>query len=411
MSDAKSRETAATEREVGPDTYDPDTVRKWLPSNLTDDHTRVLICAVRNPDASQRAIADASGVDSRSSVANALTHLVWDLDAAGGQTNEWIGARGGEARTATAYDELTDKQQVVVDWLARHPEAYDADTKSLTKSGRIIADAINHDDRYTATIHGTYPYTFTNSYASAADDDPTWVDLVDQRRERLAARGELDGDDEIHDDLSRRTVREYLSVAGLDDVLPDSNIDGLQGPREAQSEGTTETNETRETREDAREQSENDTMEATPDTTNDESDDAGGTDDDETREADALGRDESVFSDPEAIEDAVRGLKRELDEVRSAVETLRESAVTPDELADAQPDLDHVERRLDALTEAVADATGEDTRVPHDHEFAAAVSELHQLNERGWDQTEYHIDWKYGAGRVTIEVEAKEDAR
>lgn len=190
--------------------FEPDDVRRRLPSELTDKQERAMICAVRNPDASFGAIAEACGVN-HSTVAYGLRSLARGILGRGEHTGEWIERREG-VRKAEAFGELSDKQRVVVDFLARHPE-FDPEAHP----SRELREAVETWADDAPDMHDTYPKRIAREYA----------ELVEDRREQLLAMGEdLNGEVEDPDVFDPDTPREFLDAAGITE-LPEANLDSL----------------------------------------------------------------------------------------------------------------------------------------------------------------------------------------
>lgn len=200
--------------------YHPETIRRELPDELTDEQTAALVTAVRNPDASIEDVSADTGV-SFSVAANALETLALGLFGEHDGVAQMYDSRGA-ARPAESFDELTEKQQVVIDFLARHPSF-----EWQLRSSRELRDAIEADDTIDLgeNIHYTYPKRVAAEYQ----------DLIPERR------AEVDESDEAVDpndaDLRIRysTPRELLEQAGLTD-LPDENLDDLPDADAGESE-------------------------------------------------------------------------------------------------------------------------------------------------------------------------------
>lgn len=197
--------------------FEPKTIRSRLPSGLSPIQERALIAAARNPDATINQIAAKSGVERRR-VLHALDSLACGVAGAASGHGSYIDRRGGEKRAAEAYSELTDKQQVVVDFLARTP-AFDVDERST----RELYEAVKaHAGDDMPDMHYTYPVTVVDRYA----------DLVPARRQELRVEGELDAADyavDVDVDVAvpslNEPVRGLLERAGV--PLPDSNLDDM----------------------------------------------------------------------------------------------------------------------------------------------------------------------------------------
>jgi len=193
--------------------YDPQNVRQKLPNDLNDKQVRGVVCAVRNPDAAISRIADEAGV-SDSTVSNALEGIALDLLGRGNRNGEVFQVRDGERREAETYDELTPKQQAVIDHLARYPSFEWQLNSSRALRDRVYADPeLDFDE----SIHYTYPKRVAAKYQ----------DLVPERRAEIdTADGEFDESDEVPVRMTYSTARELLEQAGLTD-LPDENLDAV----------------------------------------------------------------------------------------------------------------------------------------------------------------------------------------
>ncbi|QPL12263.1 nucleic acid binding domain protein [Halorubrum phage Hardycor1] len=206
--------SAATDADAGSVSYDPDAIRDRLPSGTTARQDRILICAIRNPDASPYEIAHAAAVESGEAVralSNVANGLLGDREYAG--TRQARERRGRQGR-AENYAELTDKQRAIVDYRARHDPEFDLD-------GATVARAINASDDYDVTVDATTVPSFENgeTYRDIVEE------LVDERRDLLVSQGEVGDGDDAAEAAHRLETREYLTIAGYD--LPDSNLDDL----------------------------------------------------------------------------------------------------------------------------------------------------------------------------------------
>jgi DNA-binding MarR family transcriptional regulator len=204
-------------------------VRGRLSGTLTGKQERVGVCLVRNPDAPLTGISDKAGV-SPTTVHNTLKALVNERGLDETDAAEAFARRGGPKR-AESYHELTEKQKAVVDWAARNPgtrERLNDPDDSLTSEK--VSLAIEHDERYDVALHSTYPNKVLKpaTYEHAGGYNA----LVDERRETLAAKGELDeeAEAEVAETLRTKPPRALLAAAGWD--LPESNRDSLDKAEE-----------------------------------------------------------------------------------------------------------------------------------------------------------------------------------
>ena len=222
--DNETDETESTDNNTD---FSVEAVRRRLTGTLTGKQERVGVCLLRNPDAPLTAIGRKAGVSS-TTVLNALKSLVNEqgLDE-DGKAEAW--SKRGGIRRARTYSELTPKQKAVIDWAARHegtredlfdPEAYLTSEK--------VANAIEHDKRYDVALHSTYPNKVLQDPPTEGEDSrASYGHLVEDRREVLAAKGELDEDTEeaAVESLRVKPPRALLEAAGWD--LPESNLDSL----------------------------------------------------------------------------------------------------------------------------------------------------------------------------------------
>lgn len=193
------------EAEAERDPFAPEVLRALLPSEVQGKQQRVLVCALRNPDANAVQIAQKTGVASTYTVTNSLRSLL--LGIAGGHTgdSEDITELRGGIRDAESYGELTEKQAAVVDFAALHPEYVEGHTYG------DVAQAIHETDG--TPVSETHVGGTLRKYGT----------LVQQRRAWATAQGEVDADlDEVAGAL---TVREFLEAAGFD--LPDHDLDRM----------------------------------------------------------------------------------------------------------------------------------------------------------------------------------------
>lgn len=197
----------------GGDLFDPKAIRRRLPNDLTDKQERALICAVRNPDAPLDGIGEATAV-SHEVVRNGLESLARDLGG-NSRPKEWAKRRDGP-REAENYDELTEKQRHVIDFLARHPE-FDYHERTSRELRNAMRSYYGED---MPDMHYTYPKRVaTREYEG----------LIEARRRELLSQGEeLEGEvDEVDvSDEVGLTPREWLGQAGIKN-LPESNLDSL----------------------------------------------------------------------------------------------------------------------------------------------------------------------------------------
>jgi hypothetical protein len=203
--------------------YSEERIRAELPATTTERQTRTLVAAIRNPDVSISEIAEAHDIDHPSNITSTLKSLASGslymtqddlVDASRNATKE-----RGESRPAESFDELTDRQKAVVDFLARHPcvDWYEA-------SSREIYEAIQEYDegyaRDTPDMSVSYPREVAKKYshliASRRNDLPSSeVEDVDE---------DVDvGDFDTYEFTSDDTPRDVLERAGFD--LPDENLD------------------------------------------------------------------------------------------------------------------------------------------------------------------------------------------
>ncbi|AGM11842.1 hypothetical protein M201_gp76 [Haloarcula californiae tailed virus 2] len=200
------------------DPYSVEVLRDLLPGRLGSEGTRAAICAIRNPDANAAQIAAKTGLASTYTVGNALRSLLLgeapDYQASANQVHE----RRGGTRDAQSYEELTEKQQAVVDFAARHPEYVEERTYGE------VAETIHEQDG--TSVGETYVGTVLRKYR----------EILHQRRAQVAA--EDGSEDEVEQATQDMTVREVLEAAGYD--LPDKNLDSMpeRGPEKPEGQAT-----------------------------------------------------------------------------------------------------------------------------------------------------------------------------
>ena len=222
LSTMTETETETTDDEP---TFEPADIRRRLPTTLTDEQERALIAAIRNPDAPVSEVAQATAVDPNR-VRHALDSVACGVLGADSRSGEWLKARDG-ARDAETFAELTDRQAVVVDYLARNPSF-----AWQERAGRELLAAIQNADEGEAAdapeMHYTYPKTQAAKYES----------LIAERRAYLVEHEGLDlaADVPDVDDSALRpgeydSTRELLDAAGYD--LPAANLDSLTEQGEA----------------------------------------------------------------------------------------------------------------------------------------------------------------------------------
>jgi len=209
-------EDASTDTENDP--YGVEVLRELLPSRLGGEGTRAAICAIRNPDANAAQIAAKTGLASTYTVGNALRSLLLgeapDYQATANQVHE----RRGGIRDAESYSELTEKQQAVVDFAAKHPEFVDERTYAE------VAEAIHEQEG--SSVSETHVGGVLRKYR----------EVMHQRRAQVAAEDGSEG--EVEQATQDMTVREVLEAAGYD--LPGENLDSMpdRGPEKPEGQAT-----------------------------------------------------------------------------------------------------------------------------------------------------------------------------
>lgn len=395
-----------------------DAVRRRLPSDLTGKQQRVGICLLRNPDAPFTGIGNKCGVSS-TTVLNALKGIINEHGLDGDLGKVW--SRRGGVRRADSYAELSDKQKAVVDWAARHPgtvEGLNNPEDSLTSEK--VATAIEHDDRYDVALHSTYP----NKVLKPADYEHAggYQDLVPERRETLAAKGELgeEAEEEAVESLRTKPPRALLEAAGWD--LPESNLDSLEEAEElteqerldkAWENGQAEDEEPV-TEEDRREHS---APYGCPECGHQEREDfcsKCGTDkryewakeDGATEETADGERDEdlseelsgTLLQEPEAVEAAIEGLHSRVSDLQATVDTLRSTAVHESEVEEV---LGNFEERLQsALDEHREEVNAEVDERLHNSVKRDTLERVDSLRGRIEDMEEYIEEDEDEAPRV-----------
>ena len=203
--------------------YSEERIRAELPATTTERQTRTLVAAIRNPDVSISEIAEAHDIDHPSNITSTLKSLASGslymtqdelVDASRNATKE-----RGESRPAESFEELTDRQKAVVDFLARHPcvDWYEA-------SSREIYEAIQeYDVGYAGDapdMSVSYPREVAKKYSH----------LIASRRNDLSSSEVKDvdedvdvGDFDMYEFTNDDTPRDVLERAGFD--LPDENLD------------------------------------------------------------------------------------------------------------------------------------------------------------------------------------------
>jgi len=205
--------------------YDVNDIRNRLPNSLSDEQERAMIAAIRNPDADVSEIATATAVEAIS-VRHALDSIACGVLGADEYSDEWVEDRDG-VREAETYAELTEKQQAVIDYLARTPGFAWRDEAS-----RTLAAGIENADKGAAASIGSVHYTYPKKVAEQYEG------LIAERRHYLVENETLDLDADVPDvdDSALRpgtydAPRDLLERAGYD--LPDSNLDDLETKGEA----------------------------------------------------------------------------------------------------------------------------------------------------------------------------------
>ena len=200
--------------------FDPVGIRRRLPASLSHRQERALIAAIRNPDASVSELADATAVKPRQ-IRHALDSVACGVLGADTHSGEWVEKRGGEARKAETFAELTPKQAAVVDFLARTP-SFDWEEQTSRTLLAAITNANEGEAADAPEMHYTHPKTVAQEYES----------LIYERRAYLVTHEGLDLDtDEADTDgaglrpVKSDAVRDLLATAGY--ALPDENLDSL----------------------------------------------------------------------------------------------------------------------------------------------------------------------------------------
>lgn len=197
--------------------FDPRSIHRRIPTDdLTEIQTRVCVAAIRNPNTDLAHIANANNV-SPTTVLNSLKALIrgGGMDGEGHVTASEL---RGTHRPAEDFAELTPKQAGVIDWLARRPGAERPMGEGGVASERI-ATAVEKSEAYpdVDAMHSTYPRKVLERYG----------DLLEERREMLAAAGELEDshEEEVLESFYGKPVRRLLDIAGVE--YPESNLDDL----------------------------------------------------------------------------------------------------------------------------------------------------------------------------------------
>lgn len=362
-------ETETADTSTDNQRFEPAEIRKRLPSGINEKRQRIAICLIRNPDASLTRVAATNNV-SATTVFNTVKGLLHGSAPEGdGGQRQSVERRNG-VRHAETYEELTDKQRAVVDWFARRPGALESfkDKGKGTLTGERVATTISQDSRYDVSLTTTYPYKIVDS-----PHEP----LIEERRRWLAAHGEIDeGNEEaVTESLRGKGTRDLLTNAGYD--LPEANLDSLPTASEDEDVAPEDMSEQRRLDEAYRRGQQKDEEE--PVTEEDRKQYSApygcpncgrqhredfcencGTDKryewaKEDEEADEDADTEPDLSDEleqplvdnvEALNEALKGIMERLNKHERAIDTLRESAVTEDE----------VEAIVDSLEERMGDA-------------------------------------------------------
>ena len=398
-------ETETEEASTDNQRFEPNAIRSRLPGGVDGKRQRIAICLIRNPDASLTRVAATNNV-STTTVFNTVKGLLHDGTHGGHSHSGTAQAherREGQ-RAAETYEELTDKQRSVVDWFARHPGALESFKKKGkdTLTGERVATTISEDSRYDVTLTTTYPYKIVRGEYAA---------LIPERRRWLAAHGELEDEDEEVQTSSLRGqgTRDLLANAGWD--LPESNLDSLptasededvapedmseqkrldeayrRGQQKATPEPVTEEDREQYTapygcpscghqeREDIcskcghdkRYESDEDETEETPDHSADLTAGADEESEDEADEDLSEELDQPLVDNAEALNEALKGLMTRLNHHQQAIDNLRETAVTEDE----------VEAILNNFEERMRDALDNHRRSTMDHVEEEVIDEV-----------------------------------
>ena len=386
-----SKPETETDAEEDSAEFSIDEIRWRLPGHLTSKQQRAAICMVRNPDASLKDIGDNTAVSSNT-VLEALRGLAFGVGTGSNHSTDLaeVFAKREGHNMAETFDQLTDKQKAVVDWLARREgtlsKLLDGDNDNLT--GPMVADAVASNEEYDVAVSNSYPIRVVQEYGS----------LVEERREQLALEGDLGDEDEEVETVKGRRPREVLASAGVD--LPESNLDSLdlgdalteQQRLDAAYDRANSKRETEPVTEEDREQytapygcpscghqeredfcskcghdkryedakedasGSDEAEEETPDHAADlTAGDAEESEEEPERDlSDEL--DQPLVDSPEALTDALNGLTERLEEHERALDTLRESAVTEDEVESI---LNNFEERMRAALETHRETTVE----------------------------------------------------
>lgn len=192
-------------------------IKGRLPSGLSGKQERVAVAAIRNPNAGLPRISKANNVSATTAL-NSLKALIRGGGMErGGQAN--VVELRGEHRMAEGFEELTPKQAGVIDWLARRPGAERPAEEGGVPTERI-ATAVEESGEYpeVEAMHSTYPRKVLDRYG----------DLLEERREVLAARGELEdtSEEEVLATFYGKPVSRLLDMAGM--AYPETNLDSLE---------------------------------------------------------------------------------------------------------------------------------------------------------------------------------------
>jgi hypothetical protein len=214
--------------------YSEERIRGELPDEASERQTRTLVAAIRNPDVEIREIADAYEIENPSNITSTLKSLacgsLYRTQDAVVEASASTTEKRGHSRPAESFDELSERQQAVIDFLARHPFADWDDASS-----RDIYEAMQAYERGHASdmpdMSVSYPRQVAKKYAPL---------IVARRREldddeiENGGFGEYEGVDDTLDFTIDDTPRDILEREGF--TLPDENLDVDESSDEDASE-------------------------------------------------------------------------------------------------------------------------------------------------------------------------------